>query len=324
MHRQRECLDNAERPCRSGPMKIHIEFICAAVLVCLFTGAAGCRDETSDSRETAGPARQEATRQPANPIGREPTTIPSSRPHLARNYRVVHVFVPLCDNRNQGIVPVPASLGNGQDAAGNLYWGAMYGVKTFFRKRQEWKSLKCIPTRERSEILETIAFHRGNTYVIAQAYNGAMMKAALADFFGAAAGRYRQRFIVTDTAGDIEMEAGSDSDLICFAGHNGLMDNAIEFPSNLSSGAHPEFAIVLACKSDRYFSSRLFEAGCKPLITTSGLMAPEAYTLEAIIRAWSDGGTGDSIHQAAAEAYSEYQKCSLTAAKRLFVVRTQP
>lgn len=43
--------------------------------------------------------------------------------------RIVHVFVALADNKNQGIVPVAAKLGNGEDAEYNLYWGAAYGVK---------------------------------------------------------------------------------------------------------------------------------------------------------------------------------------------------
>ena len=46
--------------------------------------------------------------------------------------RTVHVFVALADNEHQGIVPVPAKLGNGEDPEHNLYWGSAYGVKTFF------------------------------------------------------------------------------------------------------------------------------------------------------------------------------------------------
>lgn len=42
----------------------------------------------------------------------------------------IQVFVALCDNVNQGIVPVPAALGDGEDVKNNLYWGARYGVKT--------------------------------------------------------------------------------------------------------------------------------------------------------------------------------------------------
>src|SRR6188474_1339529 len=52
--------------------------------------------------------------------------------------KTIHVFVALCDNKYQGIVPVSAKIGNGQDAASNLYWGAAYGVKTFFSKSSEW------------------------------------------------------------------------------------------------------------------------------------------------------------------------------------------
>jgi hypothetical protein len=55
--------------------------------------------------------------------------------------KVVHVIVVLCDNRNQGIVPVPAVLGNGQDPMRNLYWGARYGVRTFLGKSSFWQEV---------------------------------------------------------------------------------------------------------------------------------------------------------------------------------------
>ena len=37
--------------------------------------------------------------------------------------RTVQVFVALADNQSQGIIPVPAKLGNGEDPEHNLYWG---------------------------------------------------------------------------------------------------------------------------------------------------------------------------------------------------------
>src|SRR2546421_4542277 len=52
--------------------------------------------------------------------------------------RVVHVFVALADNQHQGIIPVPPALGNGQDPQRNLYWGAAYGVKTYFKASEDW------------------------------------------------------------------------------------------------------------------------------------------------------------------------------------------
>jgi len=54
---------------------------------------------------------------------------------------VVHVTVALCDNANQGIVPVPRHLGNGQDPRSNLCWGAMYGVRTYFSRRAGWTAI---------------------------------------------------------------------------------------------------------------------------------------------------------------------------------------
>ncbi|GAB4337265.1 MAG: hypothetical protein Kow0099_10580 [Candidatus Abyssubacteria bacterium] len=50
--------------------------------------------------------------------------------------RTIYVFVALCDNEHQGIFPVPPKLGNGDDPANNLYWGAMYGVKTEMRTQR--------------------------------------------------------------------------------------------------------------------------------------------------------------------------------------------
>ena len=40
----------------------------------------------------------------------------------------IHVFVALCDNQSQGIVPVPKQLGNGNDPGNNLYWGLLQAI----------------------------------------------------------------------------------------------------------------------------------------------------------------------------------------------------
>ena len=58
--------------------------------------------------------------------------------------KVIHVLVALCDNENQGIVPVPAHLGDGADPNKNLYWGAAYGVKTFFSKSANWEKIAVV------------------------------------------------------------------------------------------------------------------------------------------------------------------------------------
>jgi phage-related baseplate assembly protein len=56
----------------------------------------------------------------------------------------------------------------------------------------------------------------------------------------------------------------------------------------------------------------------EPLLWTTGLMAPEAYTLKAALDGWARAESDESIRQRAAGAYDKYQKCGLRAALRLF------
>ncbi len=159
--------------------------------------------------------------------------------------RSIHVFTSLADNRHQGIVPVPEKLGNGDDPDNNLYWGALYGVRTYFRKSPDWELVSKIgnPT---TCVLERCVFkHKtADVLLIADAYKGCEIRRAVGDFLIAAGG---------GNAGKLELsgrQAGTHgaADLVAYVGHNGLMDFTI--PSDaaeLRKGCRE--AIVLACKS---------------------------------------------------------------------------
>ncbi len=248
-----------------------------------------------------------------------PTDVPAAVAP-PRDYKVVHVFVPLCDNRHQGIAAVPAALGNGQDPKGNLYWGAMYGVKTFFARSGHWTAVSAARPADEAILARCVFRSRhGGVYVVADAYDGARMTAALTDFFSAAAGEKRVQVNASVDGRTVRLRAGGDADMVCFVGHNGLMDVRMEQFPRRSGRRGPASAVVLACKSDAYFARPLRQAGAEPLITTSGLMAPEAYTLDAIVRSWAAGRSPAETHLAAAGAYAKYQRCSPAAARRLFV-----
>ena len=238
--------------------------------------------------------------------------------------RVVHVFVALCDNRHQGIVPVSDLLGHGQDLRNNLYWGAMYGLKTFFKKSPNWLLLDNSSAPDSKIILERLVFRSQfqgqSTYVLADAYDGAHMKRALTDFFTAAAGRSSSEITVRQDHREFRFKAAGSADMVCFVGHNGLMDVRLRKTPKTLEGSNPRWAVVLACNSRKYFSVPLRRAGCSPLLTTTGSMAPEAYTLEAIIRAWASGQSADTIQRRAAESYAEFQHCSLRAASQIFAL----
>ena len=77
-------------------------------------------------------------------------------------------------------------------------------------------------------------------------------------------------------------------------------------------------AIILACASRSYFRDLLRASGATPLLWTTSLMAPEAYTLKAAATGWMQQESKEQIRMRAAAAYAQYQKCSDEAAMRLF------
>jgi len=228
---------------------------------------------------------------------------------------LVHILVPLCDNENQGIVPVNASLGNGLNLTTNLYWGAAYGMKTYFRKRTDWKFLKSVKP-ESPTILERVIFSKSfsngaKVYLIADAYRGDKMKECLEDYFSMLSGNK----VETVNEDSLTLSAGSNADLIIFNGHNGLMDVNVDSPS-WSKGRRD--AAAIGCYSHSYFKSHFLNTGAYPLLATTHLMAPEAYVAEALINSWANLSSGDIIRTEAAEAYNTWQKCGMKGAMNLF------
>jgi len=233
--------------------------------------------------------------------------------------RVVHVFVALADNQHQGIVPVPSFLGNGEDPAHNLYWGAVFGVKTYFKNSAEWELLRCNHATK-MEVLERCIFrNRGgaDVYLIADAYDGSQIKKCVTDFLAAAAGAVPENIWVPTKSLEISIAAGGAADLLVYVGHDAFMDFQIPSIVGKKEGK-PRRTIILACASRPYFASYLRATGAEPLLWTTGLMAPEAYTLQAALTGWIAGESDQAIRDRAAAAYDKYQKCGARAALRLF------
>jgi hypothetical protein len=230
--------------------------------------------------------------------------------------RVVHVFVALADNQHQGIVPVPAFLGNGEDPEPNLYWGAAFGVKTYFKNNAEWELLRCNQVTK-VEVLERCIFKSrvSDGYLVADAYDGGQIKKCLIDFLSAAAGLASEKVSVSRSSA--ELSIGGAADLLVYVGHDAFMDFQIPSIAGKKQGK-PRRTIILACASKPYFASYLRATGAEPLLWTTGLMAPEAYTLQAALTGWIAGESDEAIRGRAAAAYDKYQKCGARAALRLF------
>jgi hypothetical protein len=233
----------------------------------------------------------------------------------SQSIKTIHVFVALCDNVHQGIVPVPEFLGKGDEPKSNLYWGAAYGLKTYFLKKDsEWELIRKLNT-DKPEILERLLLKhkKSETYLLADAYNGKEIKLCTEDFLKASDRNFQSKVIYNDQ----NLMFGGNSDLIAYIGHDGLMDFEVNIKYTNQKKEIPVETIILACFSKKYFKQELEKSGAKPLLWTSHLMAPEAYTLKAAIEAWLEKETNEAIRERAAQAYHQYQKCGIKAARNL-------
>lgn len=228
----------------------------------------------------------------------------------------VHIIVALCDNKHQGIVKVAPALGNGQQPATNLYWGAAYGIKTFFSQKQsDWK-LVYTQKSVSDTILERLIFkHKTKpVYLMADAYDGRYIKTAMENMLEYASGDKS----ITASIADEQVLFGGASNIIGYTGHDGLMDFSIDKTFKKKNN-NPRNAIMLACYSKRYFTGHLKNTGATPLLWSTGLMAPEAYILYDALSVKLNDGNESNVREAAAKAYATYQKCSIDAARRLLV-----
>lgn len=230
---------------------------------------------------------------------------------------IIHVFVPLCDNDHQGIVPVPKTLGDGFNPRSNLYWGALYGFKTHFKKHKNW-TLKMEIDNPKEGVLERVVFERtyengAKVWLIGDAYRGDKMKLCVEDYLNAVAGKNEEQIMLDNK---LVENLGIATDLVVFNGHNGLMDEVVSPVINPKETYKD--AVAIACISGDYFNDYLNYAHGYPLVMTTNLLAPEAYVLSNIFDAWATQQAEKEIMMAAARAYNQYQKCGIKGARRLF------
>jgi hypothetical protein len=229
--------------------------------------------------------------------------------------KTIHVFVALCDNLNQGIVPVPKTLGNGQDPNSNLYWGAAFGIKNYFKnKTKDWNFIKSYPT-ENPYILERLLFKHAteNVYMLADAYDGKRIKECTSDFLKAS----NQQNPLILKHDNITLGFGGSAQLVSYIGHDGLMDFNLDIEFQPTHKKKVD-VIILACFSKKYFTTKIQNVNANPILWTTHLMAPEAYTLKSAIDGWILNESGSAIKERAAQTYHKYQKCGIKGARNLF------
>jgi len=199
----------------------------------------------------------------------------------------VRVFVALCDNKTQGIVPVGEKIGNGDDPDSNLYWGCSDGFGSFFRHSGSWKVVASDKDVSATILRRLTLRHTdGSIDVVADAYRGSQMRQCLKDFEEAA--------------------ISNKFDVVAFIGHNGLMDFNLELP--MKAEGNDTEVVVLCCLSEKYFGDRLRAVGCRPILMTQQLMYPGSFLLHSAIEKWRSGGSPADLRVVAATAYAKNQK----------------
>jgi hypothetical protein len=228
--------------------------------------------------------------------------------------KTIHIFTALCDNKYQGIVPVPPKIGNGQDLDNNLYWGCAFGVRSYFKNSKSWTLVKKYSID--SIKMERLVFKNKttNTYLVADAYNGKYIKDCTIDFLKSCAGQAKDTLTVNGKT----IGLYGNAKLLAYTGHDGLMDFTLP-PTFANADGNKRDVIILACISKKYFQPHITQAKANPLVWSSGLMSPEAYTLHDAINSYIAGESAENIRSSAAKAYAKYQHCSEKAARGLLV-----
>ena len=218
----------------------------------------------------------------------------------------IHVFVSLVDNRTQGIEPVPAKIGDGDNKDTNLYWGCGEALKPSLKAGGDWKLVSAV-AGPKPEILERATFtHRsGKWMLVADAYRGSAIRVCIADFFAA---------LSAD-------EPVAKLPLVAYIGHDGLMDFPLPPEATAKRGPGRQ-SIVLCCKSDGYFGPHLATVNAQPLVLTTQLMYPGGFILCAALEGWTRGEGAAALCDRAAASYARNQRISLKAARGVFTTGT--
>lgn len=234
---------------------------------------------------------------------------------------LTHVLVPLCSNQQ---IDCGASwAGRPADLDKNLYWGAVFGVRTWMeRPRSDWQVVSVAgaegPRLERRVYRRWVSgapFGKSDEVeqlAVFDAIRGDRIDDAVRLFWTSA----------TEGGSLVFADAGTtrtERVLVAgYTGHNRMLDGLTLPPAPPDERRDPRSAFVLACLSERTFGAPLRAAGVPVLLTTTALVAPEAYLTDAVLHAIGDGRDSAGVREQAIASYVIWQKLSRAAAGNMF------
>lgn len=235
---------------------------------------------------------------------------------------IAHIFVPLCDNEHQGIVPTTASLGNGFNLRSNLYWATSTGMKRYFKEKKQWQFIKSSKNvYGDSVVLERVVFKRtypnkAVVYLIADAYRGDKMLETVNHFLRAASNNYTEQLKVDDTT---IIAIHGAADLVAFNGHNGLLDLYYDQPNQwYNMPNYQKDLVVIACYANEYFEREAMRAKAYTIVRAKNRLHPGAFVISGILDEWAMLNSIESMRLSAGKAYCKIHDCSVKTSKKLF------
>jgi uncharacterized protein YcfL len=162
------------------------KLIILIILIFIF----GCKNSTDNSNNQLDSLNLQKEIEIINPIITNRDSILTKLRDKIENKEpiVIHVFVALYGYDTVKIEGVQ-DWADGTNQNTNLYWGGGYGIKTYFKKYDNWKMI--FDQNDISKtILERIVFTKtfsngAEVYLIADAYIGYEMQTCLKDYFTA-------------------------------------------------------------------------------------------------------------------------------------------
>jgi hypothetical protein len=243
------------------------------------------------------------------------------------------VYIALCDNDSQGIVPVKnKKICMGDDAQNNLYWASGGGLWGHARTRG-WKRvlMEKNPTEDIAvrAVWKKRFFPGGklralgvkakfDVLLVGIAYRGEKIRKAMADYLKAV---NRDAPDVLTLPNGESVEAGGKSHVIGWIGHDYFMDEP-DVPGLIAetrgNSTLEKGVFGLACISDHYFRPAIQRANVHILALNTNLTFPSAFTVFGMLRAAAAGKDHRGIHLEAVRAFAKGQKRSAAAMMRVF------
>jgi hypothetical protein len=204
----------------------------------------------------------------------------------------LRVYVALCDNASQGIVPVKnPAICDGDRPDQNIYWGTRGGLFGFMRnvrfKLRSRESFEAGPIAERAVWHKRIA--GTEVEVEGLAYRGREIRSAMLDFVHAVHRR-------------------EDSPhLVAYVGHNYFLDTedvrefaeATRVPGGTAKGV-----LALSCLGDRHIRPYITRQGAEILLINKNLTYPGAWSIGGIIEAVVRRLPPRAVRDSAARAFA--------------------